>query len=343
MTLISEIDIHTKAGYRSFQLHKGDITNLGYHVDAIVVSAFKNNYEPIPRTVIGTLSQKGLSVKELANKPFKDFRSIFGAWMAENPNQDLNFNFLFCLEILGNDFSLKQALKNLFTVISIAEINEIKTQSIALPVLGTGNQMFHPKEIIEDLIKESFDFLHHARYLEKVILVAFDDKMADDLLDKMDLYLGKDKILIPKGEDIYRLKTDLINKIKVLNNMGVEGDGLRNFLDALERKDSGVYDLASTSRKALEFILKQIIRPNLKINLYERIKILSQSDIPKWYIQYFHLIRVFGNLNVHDNSVEASEDHFSTFMDECDVKIQLMIMDRILAFFYDLKSNKIHI
>ena len=33
MAIINFIEIETRSGYRSFEIHEGDITNLGFHVD----------------------------------------------------------------------------------------------------------------------------------------------------------------------------------------------------------------------------------------------------------------------------------------------------------------------
>ncbi len=63
MSLINSIEIDTNSGYRSFELHQGDITQLGFPVDGMVVSAYAGGYTSLPGTVLGALHDKGVSIK----------------------------------------------------------------------------------------------------------------------------------------------------------------------------------------------------------------------------------------------------------------------------------------
>jgi hypothetical protein len=167
MALINFIEIETRSGYRSFELHKGDITNLGFQVDMIGLSAFSNDYYPSEGTVIGAFSEIGVYVDAISQSPMLDLRDSFGVWVSKKMKDGFLFNHLICLEMVGMNLSLEQMLENLFSVISILEVKKVKIETIALPIFGTGNQMLSLNDVVPILIESSLDFLKHSKYLEK--------------------------------------------------------------------------------------------------------------------------------------------------------------------------------
>jgi len=48
----------------------------------LIVSAFPNDYMPLPNTLIGALEDQGLSVAELAEDKSDDLRKTFGCWLS---------------------------------------------------------------------------------------------------------------------------------------------------------------------------------------------------------------------------------------------------------------------
>jgi hypothetical protein len=329
MSFINSIDIDTKSGYRSFELHQGDITQLGFPVGGIVISAFSGDYTPELGTILGAFQEKGISIKHLFENHKFEYRNPFGVWVAENKSIEIDFGFLFCLEINGTEFTIKEALRNLFTVLTIAELKGLEIKSLAIPLLGTGSQGYAPDEIVEDLIHLSLDFLKYSRHLEKIIYVAFDDAKATYLHSEMNRILGRNKVILPKGEQIEKLKSGIKSEIEKIRNLGVDDESFRNILDAFKRDDSSAYEFGSTSRKVLEFVIDSLIKPELNISLFKKIAILNQSKIAKWYIQYFHLVREFGNLNVH----HQSDFQVPAEMELADVEMGLSALLRILSFF----------
>lgn len=329
MSFINSIDIDTKSGYRSFELHQGDITQLGFPVGGIVVSAYSGDYTPELGTILGAFQEKGISVNRLFKKNIFNYRSPFGVWVAENKSSSIDFDYLFCLEINGTEFTIEEAIRNLFTVLTIAELKGLQIKTLAIPLLGTGNQGFTPTEIVEDLIQLSLDFLKHSRNLEKIIYVAFDELKAELLHSEMNRILGRNRVVIPKGEQIEKIKTGIKDEIEKIRGLGVEDESFRNILDAFKREDSSAYEFGSTARKVLEFVIDYLIKPELNISLFKKIAILNQSKIAKWYIQYFHLVREFGNLNVH----HQSDFQVPSEMELSDVEIGLAALLRVLSFF----------
>lgn len=302
---------------------------MNFPVGGLVVSAYSGGYTPLPGTVLGALHKCGLSINGLLENSTFDFRSHFGVWVSSLDTVAVGFDYLFCLEIKGTSFSIEESISNLFTVLTICELKGIGIKSVALPLLGTGNQKIHPSEIVESLIHLSLDFLKHSRYIEKIIYVAYDDANAKILRSEMDRILGRSQIVIPKGESIEKLKLDIKHEIERIRNLGVDAEPFRNILDAFKRSDSSAYEFGSTSRKVLEFVIDTLIKPELSISLFAKIGILNRSKIAKWYIQYFHLVREFGNVNVHHDIVSK----IPADMQIEDVEICLSALLRILIFF----------
>ncbi|MCS5488870.1 hypothetical protein [Algoriphagus limi] len=339
MSFINSIDIDTKSGYRSFELHQGDITQLGFPVGGIVVSAFSGGYIPVPGTILGAFHEKGVSVKHLFENQKFDYRNPFSVWVAENSSEAIDFDYLFCLEIKGTEFTIQEAIRNLFTVLTIAELKGLEIKTLAIPLLGTGNQKIDPAKIVEDLIQLSLDFLKYSRHIEKIIYVAFDDEKATFLHSEMNRILGRNMVVIPRGDRIEKLKKGIKNEIEKIRRLDVDDESFRNILDAFRREDSTAYEFGSTSRKVLEFIIDYLIKPELNISLFKKIAILNQSKIAKWYIQYFHLVREFGNLNVH----HRSDNQIPSEMELEDVELGLSALFRILAFFKKYLKNEMNL
>ena len=117
---LNYIEIETKSGYRSFELHQGDITDLPFDVDMMCVSAFAGSYAPTPGTVIGALDKKGVSVKQLAKNCLYDYKDSFGVWISKQL-EGRTYKYILCLEMKGTRFELKEAIWNLISVLSELE------------------------------------------------------------------------------------------------------------------------------------------------------------------------------------------------------------------------------
>src|SRR4051794_18477461 len=104
MKLIDSIDIRGGVHGR-IELRQGDLTALepDEAVEVLVVSAFPDNYVPLPETLIGALDSRGLSVAAIARSKDIDIRADYGCWLS-NPfraqDPGLRFNRIFGFEPL---------------------------------------------------------------------------------------------------------------------------------------------------------------------------------------------------------------------------------------------------
>lgn len=336
MALINFIEIETRSGYRSFEIHKGNITNLGFHVDMIGFSAFSRDYYPSEGTVIGAFYENGIDIETLSNKPLIDLRNNFGVWVSEKMDNNLLFNHLICLEIIGMDFTLGELLENLFSVISILEVRKMKVESIALPILGTGNQMLELNKVIPILLESSLDFLKHAKYLEKIIFVVRNEEKAVLLNSKMNEFLGREKIKTPNGPLVENIKQEIIREITKINSFQSQ---IQVFVD-LERiilSDFQAYDLGGISRKVVEYILNDFIPlKEQKFELYKKIDSLKgYVNAAQWIVSYLHMLRIFGNESVHE---KTEKDITPEYIDVNDLTLCLFCLQRILHFYCNHKK-----
>jgi len=77
MQLLETIEIRGSHPGR-IELSQGDLTDLSsrQRADLLLVSAFPDDYEPTPGSLIGALHGKGLSVKKLARHKDIDLRTM---------------------------------------------------------------------------------------------------------------------------------------------------------------------------------------------------------------------------------------------------------------------------
>src|SRR5262249_10307694 len=78
------LEVRGRPGTR-VELWQADLTALGGNrpVDALLVSAFPNDYAPTSGSLIGALAAKGLSVAELATDKDFDIRPTHACWLSK--------------------------------------------------------------------------------------------------------------------------------------------------------------------------------------------------------------------------------------------------------------------
>ncbi len=154
----------------------GDICAGGEEYDVVVCSAFKNNYDPIPRTLIGALErQKGISVRTLSEKPEIDLKGM-GAWLSRETGTA--FRRVACVELLdlwGSSASdaadgilLQKSFSTLRFLLEQAALSGIPVRRIALPILGSGNQGIPLTYIAVPLVAQAMKAFNTIDELESV-------------------------------------------------------------------------------------------------------------------------------------------------------------------------------
>ena len=144
-----------------------DLANIQGPYDILVCSAYKNNYVPLRRTVIGALYAMGIDMKELAADPQINCKE-FGVWISKETGNP-NFKRICCVELLEHhrggwskgyykendvDIILKKTFSTLKYVIEQASITGVPVKRILLPILGAGSQRIELSYIIPPLVNQ---------------------------------------------------------------------------------------------------------------------------------------------------------------------------------------------
>lgn len=330
------VQIETKTGIKEFELIHGDITALPFKVDLLCISAFRNDYAPTHSSVVGHLFRKGINVERLSHQPYLDFKDSLGVWVSSAVPNDI-FNQLVCVEIIGRNRSLQHVIKNLFAVISALEIQGQKNTTLALPLLGSGNQGIDTGLVMPTLIETSLDFLKYSRHLKKIYFVVIDKLLADLFNSEMNTALGRAKIKSPKGELAELLKKDLNTQIDLLLDHHEQEETFQD-LKRVVNSDFRPFEFGAATRKAVEKII-DLLHPASKkqSDMMKKIESLHMIGISSWIGSYMHTIRVFGNEAVHNKD---SQNRKPEFVDEKDLEIGMYCMSKILEFFNDHSRKK---
>ena len=179
---------------KKIRLQIGDICSSEEEFDILVCSAFKNDYAATARSLIGALwLQRKISVSALAADPAIDLKE-YGCWLSNTI--DDNFHRIACVELIDyfnyepvtpeNKF-LKQAFSTFCFLLEQASIKGIPLHSVALPILGTGDQEIEECFIIPPLIQQCLRVL---KTIPELKTITFFERQESKVINIVD-YLNK--------------------------------------------------------------------------------------------------------------------------------------------------------
>jgi hypothetical protein len=133
----------TTADGGRLELLLGDLTAVPpeHSVDALVVSAFPNDYTPTRSSLIGALAQAGLSVKDLAADKEEDLREFFNCWLSRElrPEPQLPYRRVLCFEPSATVSPIEK-IADVFRALEPFAHAPPYIKSIAMPLLTTGDR-----------------------------------------------------------------------------------------------------------------------------------------------------------------------------------------------------------
>lgn len=173
---------------RNKQIHvmTGDICDINDTIDLLACSAYKQNYYPLPGTLLGSLyKKKGISVQELSWDPDIDMRDM-GCWLSKETGTC--FRRIACVELLpvpseqkGNE-PIEKMLTSTFSSLRFiceqANIRGIPLQKIALPILGTGHQKIDINYVAPVLLSQMQQSLELIDQLTDIYIYELNPKKA---------------------------------------------------------------------------------------------------------------------------------------------------------------------
>ena len=78
MEIINMFTIRTKLDYKSVEIKNGDIALA--EAKNIIISSYKNSYNPYPGTIMESFFKIGINISELVNSPEINLKESFGIW-----------------------------------------------------------------------------------------------------------------------------------------------------------------------------------------------------------------------------------------------------------------------
>lgn len=182
MESLYSASIQTDSGQKKIEVYCCDITGFDEKIDILTTSAFKGSYLPAPRTVFKALQDIGISVLALSHSPLLDLRKTCHTWLSrEVSSESGSIQRIGCIELL-NTFSsgfdadeLAQSMINsiraYFRMLDIAAIYGVSMETVALPLLGSGDQNISSRLMVIPLLNECISFLKRNSEVKRVCFI----------------------------------------------------------------------------------------------------------------------------------------------------------------------------
>jgi len=193
MQKLASIPVRSKDRIHEIAFYHGDLTAIpeSERVELLVVSAFPNDYSPTPSSLIGALANAGLSVARLSASKELDLRAGFGCWLSRPVGQypGLAFDRIMVFEtMLG---PAPEVIGDLFRALTPFVLGEPQVNSIALPVLASGDQNEDSSVMLKALIDAAIGWLQIGLPISTIKIVERDREKALHLASQVTALVGK--------------------------------------------------------------------------------------------------------------------------------------------------------
>ena len=205
---IREVFSYTPQGYghrKTIRFFHGNMAKTREAYDVVVCSAFRNNYIPLHNTLIGALrKEKNISLDRLSIDPELDLRAA-GCWLSKEIEG--NFRRIACLELLDlhnrhdpameHTKLLKGAFSTLKYLLEQADAMDIPIRSVALPILGAGNQRISIEYILPPLFTQCTAMFSTIASLERIDFYEIKQQRVERIRELFDQLIPSDHVLHP--------------------------------------------------------------------------------------------------------------------------------------------------
>jgi hypothetical protein len=180
MRLLAAWRIRHGDAEREIQLLQGDLSQLPpqHAVDILVVSAFPNDYLPTPSSLIGALYKAGISVEQLSRSKELDMRQEFSCWLSRPIIGALPFRQLLCIES-GWRGTPPEITDDLFRALAPLFITTFPNGSVALPIIGAGDQGWPADQMLASILQTAVSWLRRGLAISVIKIVVYSERVAD--------------------------------------------------------------------------------------------------------------------------------------------------------------------
>ncbi len=181
--------VRTDHGPKTISVYNCNVLDFDEDIDILTTSAFVRSYEPSPRTLFNALHRVGISVKKYAASPIMDLRDLCNVWLsAEILHSNTRIRRIGCVEMnkyrmfrpqVSDEQSLPITIRSYFQMLDIAATHGIKMDTVALPLLGSGNQQISSRLLMFPIINECLAFLKRNDAVKRICFIEMNPEKAD--------------------------------------------------------------------------------------------------------------------------------------------------------------------
>lgn len=320
--LLNFFDVDTASGERSVELQVGDLAALGVDADLLVVSAFEGHNEPVRGTLLGRLDEAyGVRLHDL-DIALDLRRSPLRSWVSAPLDLALaggaqsRFRRLAVIEgamtVEPGDLLPWPPFNRLFSLLALLPMRRIACNTVASPLLGSGNQGIDPLMHYPDLLNAYRTAFEHVPEVRRLILFDRTEEHLSPLGDAIDAALGR--------TTVQQFRLALPANLPGISEMGsllrrwssgqasasdVLAHDINELLNLLRGKELSPIALGIHARRLVEGLVLQRLageRDADRLNLYGGIRRLEDRGADRWLISCLHQVRCFGNWMGHPST-----------------------------------------
>lgn len=185
MKALYSTEVATPHGKKTVSVIVGNVLEINERIDVLTASAFVGDYTPMRGTLFGALYGAGIDVRALAREPYLDLRGKCDVWLSDEiPDTGVGIRRIGCVELVPcfGEPALDSpilAIKAYFSMLDLAGISGVNISTVALPLLGGGDQGISASLTLIPIINECISFLRRNEACERILFIDVNEVRAE--------------------------------------------------------------------------------------------------------------------------------------------------------------------
>lgn len=182
MKSLHSVPFHIDGRMKEICVYCADVTRFDSEIDILTTSAFINSYAPTPATVFRALDEVDINVWLLSQSPAFDLRNPCHVWLSkEVTGSSAQIRRIGCIEFPGDPIrhadpfkaeqSIISSIQAYFHMLDLAAVYDVKMDTVALPLIGSGRQHISGNLLLIPLINECLSFLARNRSVSRICFI----------------------------------------------------------------------------------------------------------------------------------------------------------------------------